>query len=73
VGDALRDENVQRAGVGVLYTAATAARFLVPVADIAADAIPVAGQVLLVIQGGKALWEGGKAYKESIDQCYGGG
>jgi RHS repeat-associated protein len=71
VGDALRDENVQRAGVGVLYSAATAARFLVPVADIAADAIPVAGQVLLVIQGGKALWEGGKAYKESIDQCYG--
>ena len=71
VGDALRNKDVQRAAVGTLYVVANSARYLAPAAEVAADFIPVAGEVLLAIQLGHALYEGGKAYKESIDQCYG--
>jgi len=70
VGDKLRDKDVQRAAVGTLYVVANSARYVAPAIDVAADLIPVAGEVLLVIQAGHALYEGGKAYKESIDQCY---
>ncbi len=70
IGDTVRDKNVQRAAVGTLYVVANSARTLAPVLDIAADAIPVAGELLLAYQAGHALYEGGKAYKNSIDQCY---
>ena len=49
------------------------ARFLAPFADAAADFVPVVGWAWAGYQGVHALYEGGKAYKESIDQCYGGG
>jgi RHS repeat-associated protein len=70
IGDALRDKNVQRAAVGTLYVAANSARYLSPALDVAADFVPVVGEVLLAYQVGHALYEGGKAYAESIDQCY---
>lgn len=70
VGDAIRDENVQRATVGTAYVVANASRALAPALDVAADAIPVVGEVILAYQVGSALYEGGKAYKEAVDQCY---
>ena len=71
VGDALRNKNVQRATVGTLYVVANTAKTFAPALDVAADAIPFVGQALLVYQIGSAVYEGGKAYMGSIDQCYG--
>jgi hypothetical protein len=70
IADTLRDNNVQRAAIGTLYVVGNAARFLAPAVGVAADFIPVAGQLILAYQIGHALWNGGKAYKESVDQCY---
>jgi hypothetical protein len=71
IEDAVKDENVQRGAIGTFYAIASNARYLAPAADVAADAIPVIGQVVLAYQVGKSLYEGGKAYKESVDECYG--
>lgn len=67
----MKDKNVQRAAVGTLYVAANSARALAPALDVAADFIPVAGELLLAYQVGSALYQGGIAYKKSIDTCYG--
>jgi hypothetical protein len=72
-GDLLTSKQGQAATIGVLYEVATGARYLAPFADAAADFVPVAGQIWLAYQVGHALYEGGVAYKEAIDQCYGGG
>jgi RHS repeat-associated protein len=71
VGDALRDKNVQRATVGVLYVTANALRPLAPALDVAADFVPFVGEAVLTYQVLSAVYAGGKAYKASIDQCYG--
>jgi hypothetical protein len=63
----------QAATIMVLYQAGNAARTLAPLADAAADFVPVAGQLWLAYQVGNALYQGGKAYKQAIDKCYGGG
>jgi RHS repeat-associated protein len=72
-GDLATSKQGQAATIAVLYQAANAARFLAPAADVAADFVPVAGQIWLGYQVGHALYEGGKVFKESVDQCYGGG
>jgi RHS repeat-associated protein len=56
---------------GTLYQAANAARTLAPLADAAADFVPVAGQVWAGYQVVHALYTGGQAMKESIDECNG--
>ena len=71
LGDALRDKTSQRAAVVALYVASDALRIAVPFAEIGAKFVPVAGQVLLAIQVGKSLWEGGKAFVEADNQCNG--
>jgi RHS repeat-associated protein len=68
IGDVLRDKNFQRAAVGTLYVAG---RVFAPTAAVATKVIPVVGQAILLYQVGHALYEGGMAYKNSIDQCYG--
>jgi hypothetical protein len=72
-GDFLTSKQGQAATIGVLYEVANGARYLAPFADAAADFVPIAGQLWLAYQVGHALYEGGVAYKEAIDQCYGGG
>jgi RHS repeat-associated protein len=72
-GDLATSKQGQALAIGVLYQVANGARFLAPAADVAADFVPFAGQVWLAYQVGHALYEGGKAFKESVDQCYGGG
>ena len=72
-GDFLTSKQGQAATVGVLYEVASGARYLAPFADTAADFVPIAGQLWLAYQVGHALYEGGVAYKQAIDQCYGGG
>jgi hypothetical protein len=69
IEDAMKDKNVQRAAIGVAYQTANSVRFLAPVADAAADFIPVVGEVALGLQGADALYEGGRAAKESLDKC----
>ncbi len=73
VGEALRNKNNQRATVAVLYVAADTLKVAAPIAEIGAKAIPVVGWAIFGYQlysAGKAGWE---AYKQSVDQCYGGG
>ncbi len=72
-GDFITSKQGQAATIGVLYEVANGARFLAPFADAAADFVPVVGWAWAGYQGVHALYEGGKAYKESIDECYGGG
>ena len=72
-GDFLTSKQGQAATVGVLYEVASGARYLAPFADTAAGFVPIAGQLWLAYQVGHALYEGGVAYKQAIDQCYGGG
>lgn len=60
----------QALAIGVIYQGA---KFLPSVAaDAAADFVPIAGQLWLAYQVGHALYVGGSAYKQSVDQCYGG-
>lgn len=72
-GDFLTSKQGQAATVGVLYEVANGARYLAPFADAAADFVPVVGWAWAGYQGVHALYVGGKAYKQAIDQCYGGG
>jgi RHS repeat-associated protein len=69
--DLARNKDAQAAAAGTLYVTANAVKPLAPVLDVGADFIPVAGEALFVIQIGHALREGLKAYKESVDHCYG--
>ena len=71
VADQLRDKNVQRATAGTLVVAANSAKSLAPAFDLTADLIPYAGQALLLAQAGVAAHAGWKAYKQSVDNCYG--
>jgi len=50
--------------------AANSARSLAPAFDLAADAIPYVGEVLLTIQGYQAAKAGIAGYKNSVDKCY---
>jgi hypothetical protein len=72
-GDLATSKQGQAATIGVLYEVANSARYVAPFADAAADFVPIAGEIWLAYQVGHALYEGGVAYKEAIDQCYGGG
>ena len=72
-GDFLTSKQGQAATIGVLSEVANGAKFLAPAADVAADFVPIAGEIWLAYQIGHALYEGGVAYKQAIDQCYGGG
>lgn len=71
--DVVTSKAGQALTVGVLFQVANGARALAPFADAAADFVPIAGQLWLAYQVGHALYKGGVAYKQAIDQCYGGG
>jgi hypothetical protein len=71
VSDGVRNKEVQGAVVGTFYMAANSTQVLTPALDLAADFGPIVEEVFLTYQIIGALGEGGKAYKESIDQCYG--
>jgi RHS repeat-associated protein len=73
MADFANDGATKAATAGVLYELATGARVLAPALDLAVDAIPVVGWAIVGAQTVNALWQGGVAYKQSIDQCYGGG
>jgi RHS repeat-associated protein len=72
-GDYLTSKPSQAASIAVLYKVANGARPLTAFADAAADYVPVVGWLWAGYQGIRALAVGAQAYKESIDQCYGGG
>jgi len=71
IGEQMRDKNVQRATAGTLYVIANSVKYVAPVLDAAANLVPLAGQVMLSIQAGHSIVEGGRAYVTSMDQCYG--
>jgi hypothetical protein len=63
----------QAATIMVLYQVGNAVRTLAPLADAAADFVPVVGWAWAGYQGVHALYVGAQAYKQAVDQCYGGG
>lgn len=69
--DLAKDKDAQRAAAGTLYVTANAVKPLAPALDFVADWVPVAGWAVIGGQVVHGVHEGWKAYKTSVDQCYG--